>query len=182
MSEKSDYNTKKIILLEKKTNVQNNSGKRKVVTKNKWNFEESDFLFTSQLENITKIHENHTITPHMEIYISEITNKLNGYRHQDIVKKKLDENKFIDFKTAIKLLVDSNLDCFYCKEKVQVLYEPSRTPKQWTLERVDNNFGHNKDNLKIACLNCNLHRRTMYHERFAFTKQLGQITKLDSDN
>jgi hypothetical protein len=182
MNECSDDNTKKIIIVEKKINPRNTTGIRKVVTKNKWDFEESDFLFTNQLENIKKIHENHPLTPHMEIYASEIKNKLNGYRHQDIVKKKLDENKFIDFKTAIKLLVDSNLECFYCKEKVQVLYQPSRTPSQWTLERVDNNFGHNKDNLKIACLNCNLRRKTMYHERFAFTKQLGQITKLDSIN
>ena len=42
----------------------------------------------------------------------------------------------------------------------------------WTLERINNDFGHNYGNLEIACLSCNIKRRTMYHERFVFTKQL----------
>lgn len=50
-------------------------------------------------------------------------------------------------------------------------------PKQWTLDRIDNDIGHYSDNVVIACLSCNLHRKTMYHERFLFTKQLNIIKK-----
>jgi hypothetical protein len=49
---------------------------------------------------------------------------------------------------------------------------------QWTLERIDNDLGHNKNNVEIACLNCNLRRRTMYHERYLFTKELNIIKKI----
>jgi len=60
---------------------------------------------------------------------------------------------------------------------VSVLYEIVREPMQWTLERINNDFGHNYGNVEIACLNCNLHRRTMYHERYLFTKELNIIKK-----
>ena len=50
--------------------------------------------------------------------------------------------------------------------------------KQWTLERIDNGMGHNKDNVEIACLLCNLRRRTMYHERYVFTKQMMNVVKI----
>jgi RNase P subunit RPR2 len=43
---------------------------------------------------------------------------------------------------------------------------------QWTLERMDNNKGHNNDNVVIACLDCNLKRRLQNKDAFLFTKQL----------
>jgi hypothetical protein len=33
--------------------------------------------------------------------------------------------------------------------------------------------------VEIACLNCNLRRRTMYHERYVFTKQMGTVRLLE---
>ena len=65
---------------------------------------------------------------------------------------------------------------------MQLLYRHVRESTQWTLERIDNDHGHNRNNVEIACLGCNLRRRCMYHERFVFTKQL-QIRKLsDTEN
>ena len=79
--------------------------------------------------------------------------------------------EFIDFSFVIHQLQTSPY-CYYCKEPVQLIYEFVREPKQWTLERIDNARGHNRDNVEIACLRCNLRRRMMHHERFIFTKQL----------
>ena len=76
----------------------------------------------------------------------------------------------------LRLFFDSffvrNLNCFYCLEPVYIWYEIAREPKQWTVERIDNKFGHNIGNIEIACLSCNLKRRCMYHERYIFTKQI----------
>ena len=55
---------------------------------------------------------------------------------------------------------------------MKLLYNESRDPLQWSIERIENEFGHNNDNVVIACLRCNLSRRTMYHERYRFTKQM----------
>ena len=112
------------------------------------------------------------------LFKSEIKNKINSYRSQDIIKKLYQENIFVDLEHVIKILFESKLDCFYCKKKVNIIYENVREPSQWTLERIDNSFGHNKDNVVIACLSCNLKRRTMYHERFVFTKQMCNVTKI----
>ena len=50
-----------------------------------------------------------------------------------------------------KLLVKSKLFCYYCKNPVFILYENIRDPTQWTLDRIDNEQGHNEDNCVICC-------------------------------
>ena len=114
-----------------------------------------------------------------ELYIiikKQLNTKLQGYRAQDHLKNMYVEGEFMDMENTLRLLKECELRCFYCKNPVKVLYKISREGCQWTLERIDNDYGHNKTNVVIACLDCNLRRRTMYHERFAFTKQL-VITK-----
>ena len=102
---------------------------------------------------------------------SQIKKKINGYKHQDILKEKLNTMNLVDTSFVVRLLLDSQLQCFYCKEPVNLLYKTVRDPKQWTLERVDNNYGHIKENVEISCLSCNIKRRTMYFEKYRFTKQ-----------
>jgi hypothetical protein len=109
----------------------------------------------------------------------QIQNKVSSYKMQDIQKQKYDEDKFVDLNFVIGLLHEKSLKCFYCRESVYLFYNFVRENKQWTLERIDNAVGHNKDNVEIACLLCNLRRRTMYHERYVFTKQM-TLVKLDS--
>ena len=88
----------------------------------------------------------------------------------EIKKDKL--NNLINYDETIEKLLESKLKCYYCKENVIIIYEKIREPKQWTLDRLDNNIGHNKENTVICCLDCNLKRRVKSHEDFKFTKQL----------
>ena len=74
------------------------------------------------------------------------------------------------------LLAKSNLQCYYCRLAVKVMFSVKRDMKQWSLDRINNNQGHNFDNVVIACLDCNLKRRTLNSNKFKFTKQL-VITK-----
>lgn len=129
-----------------------------------------DFNTTAQL-SLLNSHLNPENKKQMFVY-SQIKQKIYGYRHQDILKQKLNEESFVDLEFVIQLLQASNLHCFYCREDVSLLYETVRDPKQWTLERVYNVNGHNKDNVEICCLSCNIKRRTMYHEKYKFTKQI----------
>ena len=105
--------------------------------------------------------------------------KISGYKSQDMKKGLFDESKFVCFDDVIKLMTDSKMECFYCKKPSLLFYEYVRDRCQWTLERIDNSRGHNIDNVEIACLDCNLRRRTMYHERYLFTKQIGIIKLVD---
>ena len=56
-----------------------------------------------------------------------------------------------------------------------ILYKNVRDKKQWSVDRIDNNLGHNIDNIVLACLDCNLKRRCKTSDKFLFTKQLNII-------
>ena len=103
-----------------------------------------------------------------------------GYKSQDTIKKIYEPDKFVQISDIIDLLVKSNLSCFYCRKWTTLFYENVRDPRQWSLERLSNSEGHNRDNVVIACLECNMRRRTMYHERYMATKQL-KVNKLDGE-
>ena len=149
---------------------------------NKWHFDNKYLEFDKQWECLSAINKKLYPEELQEVCREmkrQIQNKVSSYKMQDIQKSKYDEDKFVDFNFVISLLVNKELNCFYCRERVYLFYNFVRENKQWTLERIDNNFGHNKDNVEIACLNCNIRRRTMYYERFVFTKQL-RLVKLSS--
>ena len=137
--------------------------------------------------------------PTHKIIRQQIQQKIYGYKSQDSLKKWTAEGEHndldydntsslnsaaissyegdekqipIDVDTVLLKMAECESRCFYCKRIVHVLYEFVREPRQWTLERLDNHFGHTRNNVVIACLQCNLRRRTMYHERYLFTKEL----------
>ena len=62
--------------------------------------------------------------------------------------------------------------CNYCREKCFVIYKEVLFSYQWTLDRINNDMGHIKDNVVISCLKCNLQRKTMDYDRFEWGKKL----------
>lgn len=111
------------------------------------------------------------------ILLSHLKTKQSGYRSQDTIKGLYDETRFVRVEDIVRLLIDSGLSCFYCKKWATLFYENVRDPRQWSLERISNDDGHNRGNLVIACLDCNMRRRTMYQDRYIATKQL-RVNKL----
>jgi hypothetical protein len=108
----------------------------------------------------------------------QIQSKRSGYRSQDQLKHLYDPEKFVTFADILSLLNQSTLICYYCKDAVLVLYDYVRDMRQWTLERLDNHYGHNRDNVVLACLKCNLRRRTMHSERYVKTQEMKHVVKL----
>jgi hypothetical protein len=162
----------KIVNLTKKENASSEKIVRKAT--NKWNFENANIDFMENLYILQKKEETNDIQNEIR---RQINYKINSYKSQDIKKGLLLESDFVNYDDVVKLLIDKKLKCFYCRDDVLLLYNYVRENKQWTLERIDNKIGHNRGNVEIACLLCNLRRRTMYHERYVFTKQLN-IVKL----
>ena len=107
-----------------------------------------------------------------EEFEREIKKKLQSYKSQDKQKHKFDNEQMITYKEIIKKLYDCKLKCYYCMCDMVILYNKKREPRQWTLERLDNNIGHYETNTCIACLKCNLQRRTDNYEYFKNGKQL----------
>lgn len=204
----TDKNTsKKMIILtnseqksDKTANVKHIQKKEKEkkmrVETNTWGLDNEDLAFETQLELLRQISQtiNETQEPknsnnkdsnnkdsnnkEKQMIISHIKTKLSGYKQQDILKKKFSITDFVSYNDVITLLNDTNMKCYYCNCETYLLYEIVREMKQWSLDRINNDIGHNKNNLVICCLECNLKRRRTNKDAFFFTKNL-KIQKMD---
>jgi hypothetical protein len=172
-------NTKKIIIIEekpKKVKLEKPKKKRVVTQTIDW---EKAVEELEKIENIEEIIDIDEQTKSCKIILQQIKRKISGYLGQDREKDLIDKEKFVNTQDVITLFKTSKMICYYCKERTEIMYEFVREPKQWTLERLDNSFGHNRDNVVISCLSCNLRRRTMAKERYLQTKAMSKIIKID---
>jgi hypothetical protein len=176
-------NDVKTLIFDKKTGICNIPVEkeppqiRKVAQK--WVFTEESLSAPNQFANLEKLLNDglQSTDPHLLEIHRQINYKIHSYRSQDLKKSLYDESRFVDYTYVMELLREKRLLCFYCRESTTLMYDTVRDGKQWTLDRMDNSMGHNRGNVEIACLTCNLRRRTMYHERYVFTKQLNVVKK-----
>ena len=171
---------KKIIITEPlNSNIKNKKSTKEIKTEKEiklrvetktWGLNDEDLNYQTQINSLQNISQ--TNNAYISKLKSHIKNKIYSYRQQDILKKKFNEDKFVSFEEVVELLVSCNMRCCYCSDNVYILYEQVREMKQWSLDRVDNNIGHNSGNLVIACLECNLKRRRTNKDAFMFTKNM----------
>ena len=181
---KKKKNIKKIIIIEepkiKNKNKNKNIKKINCVKEKKMRVETKTWgLNEDELSYQTQVNILHNLTDttleknkYVAMFLAHIKNKICGYKQQDILKKKLNEEKLIKFVEVIELLIKCEMKCHYCSEEMLILYEKVCEKKQWTLDRINNDIGHNKNNLVVACLECNLKRRRTNKDAFMFTKNM----------
>jgi len=141
------------------------------ILKQREKIEDVSLLISEQNNHLQNLinRKNNNITSLLE---KQIKRKISSYKSQDINKKKYEEDKFISFQEVIILMKQEEIKCYYCKCFMFILYEFARENKQWSLDRIDNDLGHNKDNIVLSCLECNLKKRKIRKESFLFTKNL----------
>jgi hypothetical protein len=103
--------------------------------------------------------------------IRDIEAKRKAYIYQDKQHSIYDPRYSITLEQIVSLIVDSELLCYYCRDSCKLTYKEVMCRKQWTLDRIDNDYGHNHTNVVIACLDCNLKRGNMDSDRFRQGKQ-----------
>lgn len=103
--------------------------------------------------------------------MSELKRKRQGYKAQDVRREFYHEDVLISLENLLEKLVVSRLKCDYCRCDVSVVYTQVRSPTQWSLDRINNDMGHSRENTLISCLRCNLNRRRTDYEKFKFTKE-----------
>jgi hypothetical protein len=156
--------------------LQKNKVEKQRVVSQMWNIPEEYYQFSTQLHTLQVINEN--LTKNLEIkdilliFIKEIERKIYGYKQQDILKNILNLENMINKSFLVEKLLECEIKCYYCKVEMLILYKNVREPNQWTVDRINNNFGHNKDNIVLSCLKCNLKRRNKNKDSYLFTKQL----------
>jgi 5-methylcytosine-specific restriction endonuclease McrA len=136
----------------------------------------SSLLEEEQLTNLSKII-NKEKTEIGKLIEKQIKKKISSYKQQDNLKKIYNNETFISFDEIINKMESEKLQCNYCHSIMCILYEYCREPKQWTLDRINNEKGHNNDNVLLSCMECNLKRRRINKESFEFTKNLQIIYK-----
>lgn len=141
---------------------------KKRVETNTWGLTNDELLHSYQLKNLLLDIDD----SYINLLKNHIKNKINCYKQQDINKNRFNKLDFVSLEGVYKLLIDSELKCCYCSDEVYILYEKVRERKQWTLDRINNDIGHNNNNLLICCLECNLKRRRTNKDAFFFTKNM----------
>jgi|LauGreDrversion4_2_1035121.scaffolds.fasta_scaffold142954_3 5-methylcytosine-specific restriction endonuclease McrA len=163
--------------IDKIRNVKNPERKETI----KWKLDDSYFTYNKQIQIINSLYLNQGCDQNQDQNIlakREISKKINGYKSQDIQKELLDLNRLISLDQTIEKLMVSKLKCFYCKEICELLYKNTLAKKQWTLDRLNNEYGHNYDNVVICCLECNIKKGEMDSDRFKQGKEIKIIRKL----
>lgn len=166
MGQNNRYQIKKLTKLDagnpiKKTNVS--------LT---WNFDKKYLKHEEQLLLIKDL-SNSEIS---EVIKQQINKKIYSYKQQDMKKKNYDETSenykdFIDFDTILTEMNKCKLKCHYCCKEMLILYENVRDNYQWSVDRINNDIGHIKNNFNLVCLKCNLKRRRTSDEKYLFTCQ-----------
>lgn len=156
---------------------------KKRVEAEHWNFEFENYDYINQIKMINNIFKNNYRHNDdvSKIAIQQINRKIYGYKQQDIIKKLYNKSEFITLQSVIDKMVNCELKCYYCNCEMNVLYDISREMKQWTVDRINNDLGHNLTNYYLACLECNLKRRRRSDDKFLFTKQM-KLVKLNGEN
>jgi len=153
---------KKIIIKEEKKSLS---------VKDISNNEIIDTFLKGNIEWINKLYLNESFN-NDKFIIKSLKRKLNGYKSQDVKKKRFDDIKFIGYDELLEKLVVSKLLCYYCRCKCSLISKKKRDMEQWTLDRINNDIGHFTKNVVISCLKCNLQKRRRGDEHFKFAKQM----------
>ena len=167
-----DSTNKVIVLVPTKNPKPKQTTKRVITHTDRW-----QTLTDQQDDKLSQWMDGSNKEDDSRIVHRQILNKIAGYKSQDQHKHLYDPKKFVTFPDVLSLL-NSNMACYYCKDHVLVLYDYVREPRQWTLERLNNDQGHNRDNVAVACLQCNLRRRTMLSSKYLQTQEMKHVTKV----
>lgn len=153
----------------KKINIK----KETIEKKEKYAFPEDYYNVSKQQMLINQLFLKGNFT-HSNNIRQLISKKVSSYIQQD-KKKERNEESFITVDETIEKLVCSQMKCKYCNTQIKLLYKIIRDDDQWTLDRIDNDRAHTKDNVIVSCLKCNLKRRRIDKDKFEFTRKLNIV-------
>lgn len=138
--------------------------------------QENQLIYLNELTKNEENGKNGKIDSSLIHYIKRnVEKKINSYKQQDVQKSRFSQEQFISYLELLDKLKECQLQCHYCNETTHLYYDIVREIRQWTLDRIDNDLGHNRDNVVISCLGCNLKRRKTNQGAFLFTKQLNLV-------
>lgn len=96
--------------------------------------------------------------------------KFKGYIEQDRESERYNKDLFVNYMELNGLMNKQSCKCLYCWETLN--------NNTWSLDRIDNDYGHNVDNCVLSCIKCNVQRKDEYFKVFYRKKALMRYSKI----
>ena len=106
----------------------------------------------TNVKNINIITYNNSNDPMQDYPPGFVAKKIDSYRHDDLSKGRICD---LDYKYVKGLVIRQDNECHHCGVPMAV------KTKTWTLDRIDDTKGHQKKNVVISCLNCNISKKML---------------------
>ena len=84
-----------------------------------------------------------------------ILHKIKHYKEKDKLKKRKITNDYVSIEDVKNLLIKQDNKCYVCYDNVITQEWFPECLYQFTLDRINNNLPHNKNNVLICCNYCN---------------------------
>lgn len=96
--------------------------------------------------------------PNVSINNNDIDKKIIGYMRQDaLAKRAIDDAYYVD---NAWVLNQSKKQCHRCSRCFEVMNLNNKNDDlDWTIDRIDNNLAHEKNNCTLMCLKCNITKK-----------------------
>lgn len=107
--------------------------------------------------------------------LMEMRAKRRGYQEQD-KKRGWNPGDVLSEREIAERMLIQKMKCWHCRAGVHVLYRDRYDPLQWSVDRLDNNKGHTRDNVVISCMRCNLRRGSRSILTLSVTKECDSST------
>lgn len=108
-----------------------------------------DYLMEKNKENHKKGRSKLDMIIKEKIRSSKRLDKINE-RHYDI------NEEYVTMDWIKEELKNQNNECIYCLKEMKLINFEPYDPDQFTIDRINNNYAHLKDNCTLSCLNCNI--------------------------
>lgn len=102
------------------------------------------------------------------------TNEMHNIKRK--VTRHKDQDKRMNLRYNIKEYINANYvicriklsdyKCDYCKKEIIIIPRYRYDEKQYSVDRIDNNCAHTKDNINVCCLDCQRRRGRKPLEEF----------------
>jgi hypothetical protein len=90
---------------------------------------------------------------------ARIERKIDGHKKADSDKKRrYAPSEYVDAATVMRLLQQQGGCCCHCNEEVLLQWKESagtRDTRQFSIDRINNDVAHTKNNVVVSCLRCN---------------------------
>ena len=88
-----------------------------------------------------------------------IAAKVAGHREADArAGRTWVEEEYVGVEDVLALLREQRARCFACGEHVVPAWTAANDPRQFSIDRINNDEAHLRGNVRIACLACNVSR------------------------